>query len=321
MEEIRLDKLDFKLLSELDRNCRQSIQQLARKLRTSRDVISYRIKRLEELKVVEGYYSLIDPSKLGYIFCRFYLKLKGTTSEIEREIINYLANEKTTFLVYKTQAAWDIAAGFIVKSAAEFDIIWREFQKKFQPYVSVANLATIYELVLYNRKYLTDEKNREYRGYETGNSTPVKLSEKELMLVKLIAKNAKASLLQLAKQLSITPATVGQMLRRLEADKVILAYKAVIDFNKLDYHYYKIDLYLEDVNKRSAIQEFARRHPNVVYEDRTIGGSDVEFDLELRNEEALYAFVEEIKKNFGGIIRSFHYYHAIKSYKYSYVPE
>ncbi|MEK6837460.1 MAG: AsnC family transcriptional regulator, partial [Nanoarchaeota archaeon] len=93
MEEIRLDKLDFRLLSELDRDCRQSIQQLARKLKTSRDIVSYRIRRLEQLKVIEGYYTLIDASRLGYILCRLYLKFRATTAETEWQLIEYLVAE------------------------------------------------------------------------------------------------------------------------------------------------------------------------------------------------------------------------------------
>lgn len=321
MEEIKLDKLDFRLLSELDRDCRQSIQQLARKLKASRDVIGYRIKRLEQLKIIEGYYTLIDTSKLGYVLCRLYLKLKATTAEIERQLIQHLVAEKSTFLVYKTQVAWDIATGFIVKSAAEFDRRWRQLQERFQPYINTYNVSTIYELVLYNRKYLAEEKYRDYSEYSTGNTAKIPFSRKELQLLKLVAPKARISLLEIAKKLKVTAATGKAMLKRLENDNVILAYKAVIDFNKLGYRYYKIDIYLEQGNKLSAIQEFARRHPNVVYEDRTIGGADVEFDLEVRGEDELYEFVEAIKKQFPGIIRSFNYYHAIKVYKTSYMPE
>lgn len=208
-----------------------------------------------------------------------------------------------------------------MKSAAEFDKKWRELQESFHPYINAYNVSTIYELVLYNRKYLVEEKYRDYAEYNTGNSTPIMLAEKELQLLRLIAPNARASLLELAKKLNVTAATAKAMIKRLEAGKIILAYKAIIDFNKLGYKYYKIDLYLEYGNKRSAIQEFARRHPNVVYEDRTIGGSDVEFDLEVRSEQELYDFVEAIKRQFPGVMRSFNYYHGIRNYKNLYMPE
>lgn len=321
MNEIKLDKLDLRLLFELDTDSRQSIQKLAGKLRTSRDVVSYRIRKLEQMRVIEGYYTLIDVSKLGYLLCRLYLKLKGTTQEIEDQIIHYLVAEKTTFLVYRTQGAWDIATGFMVPSAWEFDRKWRQMQEKFQPYLAEYSVSTIYELISHDRKYLAAGKYANYSGKSTGNEKRIEIKETELQLLKLMARNARILLLDIAKKLGVTPATAKAMIKRLEKEKVILAYKAIIDFNKLGYRYYKIDLYLEYGNKRAAIQEFAMQHINVVYEDRTIGGSDLEFDLEVRNEQELYDFVEEIKKQFPGVVRSFHYYHAIKSYKTSYMPE
>ena len=92
---------------------------------------------------------------------------------------------------------------------------------------------------------MTDEKHRDYGEHITGNSSLIALDEKELQLLKLIAKDSRASLLKLSQQLGITPAAVKYVLKKLEREKVILAYKVTIDFNKLGYHYYKIDLELE----------------------------------------------------------------------------
>jgi len=317
---IKLDNLDYKILYELDRNCRQSVQQVAKKIGSHRDVVNYRINRLQKLKVIEGSYCLIDFAKLGYLSVRLYIRLQNSTLEIEKEMVDYLVSDKRTFLVYRTEVAWDIATGLLVRSLNEFDELLRSFQSKFQKYIHSQNLSVIYELVLYPRKYLSAS---EFEPVEwiTGSKQQIKLSENEFEVIKNLASNANMSLVVLANKLKVTPAAIKYIIKKLEKEKLILAYKAIIDFNKLGYKYYKVDFTLEDINQRSALQKFAKQHPNVVYEDRTIGGSDLEFDLELKDESDLYAWFDLIKEKFPGLLRAISYYRARKSYKYSYMPE
>ena len=61
---VELDLLDKKILFELDLNSRQSNQEIARKVRSSKEVVSYRIKKLEENKVIFKYLTILDPAKL-----------------------------------------------------------------------------------------------------------------------------------------------------------------------------------------------------------------------------------------------------------------
>ena len=48
MSSVKLDVKDKKILAKLDMNARQPIAHIARKVRLSKEVTHYRIKRLEE---------------------------------------------------------------------------------------------------------------------------------------------------------------------------------------------------------------------------------------------------------------------------------
>ena len=52
MNEPKLDKLDFKILHELDLNSRQPYANIAKKISTSKEVVFHRIRKLEESKVI-----------------------------------------------------------------------------------------------------------------------------------------------------------------------------------------------------------------------------------------------------------------------------
>ena len=48
------------------------LTEIAKKVGLNKDVVRYRIEKLEKEKVILGYYALIDTHKLGYLTIRIY---------------------------------------------------------------------------------------------------------------------------------------------------------------------------------------------------------------------------------------------------------
>ncbi len=66
MVEMRLDSKDKKILRELQENCRQTIAEIAKKTKLPRDVVVYRIKKLEQEGVIRQHHTMLNHSKLGH---------------------------------------------------------------------------------------------------------------------------------------------------------------------------------------------------------------------------------------------------------------
>jgi DNA-binding Lrp family transcriptional regulator len=82
-----LDKLDYKLLFELQSNSRRSFRELSAKVGTSVATVINRVKNLEEKGVIKGYSAIVDPKRLGYETAIVELVVsKGRLLEVEREI-------------------------------------------------------------------------------------------------------------------------------------------------------------------------------------------------------------------------------------------
>lgn len=60
-----LDDIDQKILNELQKDDRIPMIDLAKKVKIAKSTLLYRIKRLEEEKIIIGYKAIVDPSKLG----------------------------------------------------------------------------------------------------------------------------------------------------------------------------------------------------------------------------------------------------------------
>jgi len=80
-----LDKIDKKILFCLDNNCRQSTNTIAKQLKIHRNVVLYRIKKLEEQGVIRGYFTEINTRALGLLTFRTFLKLANNTNKKEQE--------------------------------------------------------------------------------------------------------------------------------------------------------------------------------------------------------------------------------------------
>jgi Lrp/AsnC family transcriptional regulator len=68
-----LDALDRKILRELQADCEQSLDEVARKVGSSKTPVWNRLKKLREAGVVRGQALLLDPEALGLEACFFVL--------------------------------------------------------------------------------------------------------------------------------------------------------------------------------------------------------------------------------------------------------
>jgi len=317
----KLDKKDSHLLFELDRNSRQSIHELAKRTHLSRDVVSYRMKQLEKKEVIKGYITLIDFTKLGYQGIRVYLKLQNTTREIEEKIIQEFLKEKNIITAYRTDGRYDLAIGFLVKDLREYQRTYEAILQKYRRYIIERHFSVFLDFIQYTRNYLVEKKLRDYTVCSTGSFKAYDYDAKDLELLREIAVDSRITLLELARRLGMTPAGVKYKLRLLEKQKVIVAYKSIIDYHQLGYEYYKVDMEVEDLAIIEGLNQYIIHHPNILYRDVTVGGSDFEFDCEFRSQDDFYKMINEMKLLFPGKIRSYYYYKGLKIYKYAYFPE
>jgi Lrp/AsnC family leucine-responsive transcriptional regulator len=76
------DNVDRALLAELQRDGRQSVAELARRVHMSNSAVAERIRRLEEAGVIAGYRAVVDPDRLGYGILAF-LRLRYPSSQYQ----------------------------------------------------------------------------------------------------------------------------------------------------------------------------------------------------------------------------------------------
>ena len=76
----RIDDLDRRILAELQRDAGQSLEQIARRVASSKTPVWNRIKRMREAGIVSAPTVLLDPEALGFEAC-FFVLIRTTEHE------------------------------------------------------------------------------------------------------------------------------------------------------------------------------------------------------------------------------------------------
>jgi len=311
-----LDVKDKKILYQLDLNSRQSINQIAKKVELSKDVVNYRLKKLEAENYIQGYQTIIDFQKMGYLTVRTRITLIDASPSKEVEIINFLTKEKQVFFVLELEGT-GVTFGLMVKGLNELNSFYKNLEKKFKEIISDKRFAIYLELYHFNRSYLYDLKEK--------NTIILDKFEKEKIdgldsrILKLLSKNARIPILEIATKLNLPATTIAYRIKKLEERKIILGYGLLFNFNKIDYNYYRVNLELKDISNIKKIINYCKLNKNIIYAMRTIGGSDLEIYFEF-TQEGFLRTMKEIRTEFPEI-RKWDYDILKKYHKFNYFFE
>ncbi|MHA1720111.1 MAG: Lrp/AsnC family transcriptional regulator [Promethearchaeota archaeon] len=138
-----LDDIDKFILNELQKDCRISQKELADKLNVATSTINYRIKRLEEGGILEGYYAKVNALKLGKAFYSAILIRVRYGPEYLEEVGKKIAEIS------------EVKAVYYVLGENDFIILIRtddqdEFMKKIQTIIKTSPVERSNSIVIAN---------------------------------------------------------------------------------------------------------------------------------------------------------------------------
>jgi Lrp/AsnC family leucine-responsive transcriptional regulator len=313
---------DRKILYELDIDSRQSYGNLAKKVGLSKESVFYRVKKLADSGIIKRFHTLVDTSKLGYTSFRIFIKLKNTSSRKEKEIINYLKNQKIVAWVVSIEGNWDINMWLLPKTIKELSDFWNSFYDKFVNHIDEKSLSIFTKIVYYGRPFLISRNYNDKAFTFAREPEESKIDNIDHEILKLLVPNSRISILEMANKLDLSPKTVSYRIRNLEKRKVIVGYRLMLDLEKLGYLYYRMHIKLRRINKEkeNEFRSFVFRHPNIVYDNIALGGPDLEIDIQVESVEKLRSVIKEIRDKFISIIENYEILEYYKEHKYLTLP-
>ncbi len=316
-----LDLKDRKILYELDLNARQPCSKIAKKVGLSTEVVNYRIKRLEEENIITQYQSIINLSKLNIIQFKLCLSLQHITSTKCHELIEKIKQNKSIKWLVSCKGNWDIIISAETDSIENMEIIQNNILSDFAGYINQKAIAILVQATTYNRNYLLKIPSLlNHSRIIMGKDTPVKIEPFDLEIIKIISKNARTSIIDIANQLKTTTRIVNYRIKKLLKNKIILGFKIALNYEKLGIHFFKTMVYIDNPQKErlKSLQQYFNMNKNIIHDVKVLGNWDLEPEFEMYSEIEFNSIISEIKDKYADIIKKIDIITISKEHKFVY---
>lgn len=304
-EKIKLDLKDKKILYELDKNSRQSLTQLGKKIGLSKEATHYRLNNLIKKGIILNFHTVPATYRLGQISYKIYLKLHDITKREYQELVDYLKGNKDIFWIGESRGRWDLIFGIWAKSIEDFFEIHDQVLEKFSEHLQQKELSTSRENIQYNRRWLHNP-NKQTKTFDFGEKEKqLDLEQKDQKILNILVKNSREKIIDIAEKTNLSVDIVRYRIKKMEQDKVIRGYKCLYNVKALGYTTCKAFIYFKNITneKKQKFLEFCQNHPNCINVVTTFAPWDLEIMFETPSYESYFEIIEEFKDKFSSIIK------------------
>lgn len=222
-----MDKIDHKLLVELDKDPTAPTSRVAKKLRISQQVADYRIKRLMDNGTIQKFGTVIDLYRLGLQQYRVLLQFHEVGDIKRSEIFMHLKKHPQVYWAARVGGRYDMLLVIEVLDYPAFDSfmdsLYQAFPKCFRDYT--ANYVLTHEL--YRHKHWDDKNLSTILRYGTGVDVE-DLDDLDWNILLTIKGDCRVPALQMAQRFDTTYKTVQNRIKRLQKKGVILGQRLFI---------------------------------------------------------------------------------------------
>lgn len=116
-----IDRLDRRILAELQQSGRMSNTELAERIGLSASACAERVRRLERDKVITGYHARVNPQALGMTLLVFVeIKLSSKSGDVFEKVKQELLLIPQVLECHLVSGAFDYLVKFRLKGMAEY---------------------------------------------------------------------------------------------------------------------------------------------------------------------------------------------------------
>lgn len=314
---LKLNKKDWKVLYELEKDARQPLQSIAKKTGTSKQLVKYMLNKYEQQKIILAYTAIIDSSRIGYHTYRVYIKFQSLNTKEEKEKpFDFLVNLNETTIVNKLEGYWDAGLTIAVKDIYDFYNVWEKMMT-LRRNIADYKISIYSPISHFTRTLISQEKTKENpKVMVLGGKEKTDFLEIDIKILKELSRNVRQPVTEIAHKLNKSAVFISKRIKKMEQSGIIQGYRPLFNWSLLGYSYYKIDLFLNSHRRNKELFNFCHKHPNIIQVNQTIGnGSDFEFEVFVKSKNHFKKLMGEVQSKFSDIIINYEYFTVDKPYK------
>ena len=316
-----LDNKDKKILGILANNSKIPKNQLAKRVQLSREVIDYRLKKLEEKNIILEYQTRLNLCAFSIMGNNLFLKLKYYDEKQEKELIEFLEKQKYTHFIAKVGGNYDYMIGFTIKKIMDLEIYIENLYDKFNDIILEHDTFTMLEEIKDNVATIFDNKNEEnFISIKPMTKKP-KIDDIDKKIISEIANNSRISSVEIGNKLNMTSSAITYRIKNLEKMNVILGFRTIIDVLKLEKQFYYISFNLNNLNKenKQKVKNEIISNSNIVFANHLSGKYSYVCWLFAEDNSDFYKIIKKIQNNLPEIT-NFTTYTVLEFIYHNYIP-
>jgi DNA-binding Lrp family transcriptional regulator len=319
-----LDTRDRRILALLEEDARIPLSAIARKLKTSQQVVSYRLAELQRQGVISEYYTIINFSDFGYSSYRVMLQLKTASDQERDRLIDHLLKLSNILWLVECGGKWDLLLNIMARHPIEFNRILDRIKRAFPALIQGADVLLTTEGVYYGRNYLAGDRRlparRSYFGSELRHGS---LDDLDKRLLAALSRDARASAVSLATACDVSAKTLIARMKELEKHGVIAGHKPLLHLEKMGYAGHKALVKTVTLSSDEEKRLFDRflLFPQVVGVLKFIGEWDIEIEFETAGSDEMLRLSREFRAILGETAKEFQILPLYREYKYDFFPQ
>jgi len=299
---IKLDAFDNKILEELIENSREQVSTIAKKIRLRRENVNYRINRLVKLGLIKEFNAILNEKKLGLSHYVVFLELVKLEEETEKQIIECLKNHPFMTWIGTSAGKWSLIFDIIIHDKdSNLERILGDFLQKFEDFIDNYEVLRLSEGNYFASKLIGKVKAL---FSESENKGVVQLDRIDLKILSSLNQDSRKTLVDISRQANLTPNGVNNRIKALVKNNVISGYTVSLDWKKLGYEWFGIQIKLQKYSKEidKKMRKFFTNHKKVIFYYKYLGGRwDYDIGILVQNSNELRDFINEYRKNFSDV--------------------
>ncbi len=318
---MKIDVKDKRILAALDMDARMPFTELAKKVSLSRQVVEYRLKRLQKDSVILGTYPIIDCGVVGYSKYVVAFRLLNITVKEKEELVSLLLKHSYLHSLREVGGNWDLIVTFICKDNAQFDTVFDDIIAEHGDHIRDYDMLLVINQHEFEKVYFDGSERKEF--FHTMKNLHTSIDELDQGIIAEFSQKLFPSSLQVGKTLKVTGNTVRNRIKDMVERKILLGFRLATNATLLGKQTHMLFLEMNHPNseKEKEFHRYLQTLPAVLSVTKYIGKWRYGIQLETENHQQFQELFTTLRGRFSTMISDFQSFPVFRTQYVSYFPQ
>ncbi len=286
---MKLTNTDYKLLSYLYQNKRESLTNISKKLNISKEKVNYKIKKYINSGLIIKFATIFNYNKLGY-HLQVIILLKCKNKDLN------IKNDMNCISKGRCYGKYNLYLNCIFKDELEIQDYLTNKLKDLLIYDHLIIKPILTKL--YPLKFL--KNNKENIINSNLNNDLVKLSKNDKLILLELEKNYRTKIIEISKNTDISCELIIYNIKKYYKEGIISGHRLIFDMSKLNYSFSLLLCSIKnlDTNTKQKIMLFCNNHNLINSLVISINNPNVIIQLFHENVKEIQKTIDELNKLF-----------------------